>query len=86
MISKKKYYKARKIVFQYENQSIPEIKESYFKRLKHHAGVGPAFIMSVAIFLAAASNKNIHSLWTVLIVGGIGSIIIWSIVLISNRK
>ena len=46
----------------------------YYKRLKHHPGLGFATLFSVLAFGAAATNKNIHSLAGVLILGGIGII------------
>lgn len=60
--------------------------KEYFKRLKEHPGLGAASVLSLMMFLAAGTNKNIHSISGVLILGGIGSAIIWSIVLLSNIK
>ena len=56
----------------------------YFKRLKSHPGLGIATLMTILCFLAAGTNKSIHSLEGVLILGSIGSAVIWSIVLLSN--
>lgn len=58
--------------------------KNYFNRLKSHPGLGIATIMSILCFLAAGTNKSIHSWEGVLIVGGGGSVLIWSIVLLSN--
>ena len=60
--------------------------KNYFKRLKEHPGLGVAMMMTILIFLAAASNKNIHSITGVLVLGGVGSLFIWSIVLITNFR
>jgi len=60
--------------------------KDYFKRLKEHPGVGMATLMTIMCFLAAASNKSIHSMTGVLVLGGIGSAFFWSIVLITNFK
>jgi len=60
--------------------------KDYFKRLKEHAGIGTATMMTIMIFLAVASNKTAHSVVDVLIMGSIFSAVIWSIVLITNLK
>ncbi len=60
--------------------------KNYFKRLKDHPGLGFAIVLSIASFTAALGNKNIHNIKTALILGGIGSAFIWSMVLISNIK
>ena len=62
------------------------MKDSYWKRLKNHSGLGTACFLTVFMFLAAASNKTVNDWRSLLLLGGIGSIIIWSIVLISNIK
>jgi len=58
--------------------------KNYFKRLKTHPGLGFATMLTILMFLAAASNKSVDSVLGVLILGGIGSLLVWSIVLISN--
>jgi len=58
--------------------------KNYFKRLKSHPGLGVATGMSILSFLAAGTNKNIHSFEGVLILGGCFSAFFWLIVLITN--
>ena len=60
--------------------------KDYFKRLKNHAGLSMAFLLTIMMFGAAASNKNIHSITGVLVLGAIGSFVIWAIVLLTNFK
>lgn len=59
---------------------------NYFKRLKEHPGLEFATMLTILMFLAAGTNKNIHSIWGVLILGGIGSSIVWLCILLSNIK
>lgn len=57
--------------------------KQYFKRLKSHPGLLPAFVMTILCFIAALGNQNI-GLVNALILGGIFSGLFWVIVLISN--
>lgn len=60
--------------------------KNYFQRLKTHPGIGFAILLTILMFAAAATNKNIHSVQQFLILAGIGSAIIWAVVLISNIR
>ena len=58
----------------------------YFKRLKHHAGLGTATILTIMGFIAGTGNEA--AIWWqgglvgMAVMGGI----CWSVVLISNLK
>jgi len=59
--------------------------KDYFKRLKDHPGLGYATILTLGIFVAAFSNKNLTQ-EAALIIGSIGSGFIWLLILTSVRK
>lgn len=61
--------------------------KDYFKRLKDHPGLGIATILTVMGGFAGAANKSFENtlhgmLFGVIVMGTL----VWSIVLISNRK
>lgn len=58
----------------------------YFKRLKEHPGLGAATLMSIMSYMAALSNKSIHSISGAIILGSIFASFFWLMVLISNFK
>ncbi len=60
--------------------------KSYFKRLRQHAGLGTATMLTILCYLAAAGNKNTHSIWDGFILGTIAAAIIWLIVLLTVNK
>lgn len=61
--------------------------KEYFKRLKEHPGVGYASAFTVMGFLAGAQNKSAVHWYVGGMYGALAmGIVVWSMVLISNRK
>ena len=58
----------------------------YFKRLKTHPGIEYGIMLPILSFLVGATNTSVP--WYVggIFFGSLMTIIVWAVILISNRK
>lgn len=61
-------------------------KDTYFKRLKTHPGLPVAIAMTVLFICAAVTNKSVLVWWHGVLFGLFGSLLIWTVIFISNIK